>query len=247
MVLHRASILLCIVLLQNIYITFIVSKSVAVSNNNETQTAFTTKIDSASNSIKENKTVKIKGNTDSRARAIARSSTNSGVCGSNSCIKVSKKIKDALNESADPCDDFYNFACGGWQDKNKIPESENEITSFTVLTKEIENAIHELIQEPSKPGESEALVKARDFFKSCMDIAKIDELGAKPANDFIESVGGWSICKNEFWVANESKWDQYEILKRIQKGLYPAPPFFTVEVTNDHLNSTKHLIKVRKL
>ena len=165
------------------------------------------------------------------------------VCRSDECKKVSKYIKESLNKSADPCDDFYTFACGGWKKGNNIPESENEITTFTKLTKKIENATHILLNQRPKPGESEALVKARKFFASCMDEEKIEKEAAEPALDFIKSIGDWSMCGNKKW--NEKDWDVYKVLKEVQSKYYPAPPFFTVEVTNDHLNSTRHLIKVR--
>lgn len=168
-------------------------------------------------------------------------STN--VCSSEECVTVGKYIKEAMNQSADPCEDFYTFACGGWKKRNDIPESENEITAFTKLTKKIENATHTLLTAPVQADESEALVKARKFFYSCMNTTKIEADGPKPALDFIKTIGGWSMCGNKEW--NSKSWDIYDVLKNVQSKYYPAPPFFTVEVTNDHLNSTRHLIKVR--
>ena len=236
-----------VLLLSTIFIINIYGRSLSLENqvDEHRETAFTTKIDTASNSIKENKNVVKSTNANRLETAQIRSyDTSSQVCESRACHKVAGKIKASLNLTADECEDFYSFACGGWQKANDIPSSENEITSFTVLTKEIENAIHELIKQPRRPGESEALVKARKFFQSCMDTETIDRLGPKPAVSFIEWIGGWSICNNDHWAANKERWDQYEILKKIQRNFYPAPAFFTVEVTNDHLNSTKHLIKV---
>jgi len=216
-------------------------------------TAFTTNIDTASNSVREDKDTiaTVKSNTpvtentvESRSTKIPDKKLTEGVCTSEECFAVAKKIKYALNETADPCDDFYLFACGGWKKSHSIPSSENEITSFTVLSKEIEIAIHDLLNEPPKPDESNALQKARDFFASCMNTTKIEDLGPKPANDFLDEIGSWPVCNNDKWTEEESKWDVYKVLQKLQKKYYPAPSFFTVEVTNDHLNSTKHLIKI---
>ncbi len=169
---------------------------------------------------------------------------NENICSSDECKTVAKYIKNSMDETVDPCDDFYTFSCGGWKKRNDIPESENEITAFTKLTKKIENATHTLLTAPAQSGESEALDKARKFFYSCMNTSVIEKAGARPALEFIESISGWSMCGDRNW--NEKRWNQYDVLKDIQSKYYPAPPFFTVEVTNDHLNSTKHLIKVRK-
>lgn len=237
---------------------FTSTKSVEFVEENETdggsrKTSFITKIDTGSNQIsrhlnvtyKRNLTVENRSDENADTRSIIKERSDiSNVCQTETCKNISERISANLDQTVDPCDDFYEFACGGWISKKKIPSCENEITSFTVLTKTIENQIHELIKQPAVPGESLALEKARNFFKSCMDEDKLEELGPKPALDFIEYIGGWSICDNDHWKQNKDKWKIHEILKKLQRNFYPAPPFLSFEVTNDHLNSTKHLIKV---
>ena len=42
-------------------------------------------------------------------------------------------LLEAMNATADPCDDFFQFACGGWVRKNPIPDSKSRYTQFDVL------------------------------------------------------------------------------------------------------------------
>ena len=50
-------------------------------------------------------------------------SSTSQVCQSQECMKLSVAIKSALDETVDPCHDFYNFSCGNWVQNTIIPDS----------------------------------------------------------------------------------------------------------------------------
>ena len=50
------------------------------------------------------------------------SPTPSAVCTTESCIQLAALILSNLNQSVHPCDDFYNFSCGGWEATHSIPE-----------------------------------------------------------------------------------------------------------------------------
>ncbi|XP_073253544.1 endothelin-converting enzyme 2-like [Porites lutea] len=168
---------------------------------------------------------------------------NSEICTAHECIQVAEYIKKSIDSTVNPCSDFFQFSCGGWIKRNPIPKSYNDFSTFTKLSKDIEKEIYELLQMSHDGApQNEALVKTRDFYSSCMDTVAIERLGAKPMLDFIREIGSWSICNDGSW--NKSAWDIHEVLKYLQSTYYPASPFFSVEVTNDHLNSTKHLIKV---
>ena len=169
----------------------------------------------------------------------------SRVCRSPECLEVAKHIRGSLNMNIKPCEDFYNFACGNWRKHNPLPKSYNDFNTFSKLSHHIERQLKGLLEDKdidSRSIEQESVRKAKHFYKSCMDIDEIERLGPLPMLNFIESIGSWAVAGRKKWQA--SRWNIYKVLKHIQKLYYPASPFFSVEVTNDHLNSTRHLIKV---
>lgn len=172
--------------------------------------------------------------------------SSSRVCLSQECLEVAKHIRESLNVNTNPCEDFYNFACGNWKKHNPLPKSYNEFNTFSKLSHHIEKQLKELLEDDTKMDsrsiEQASVRKAKHFYESCMDVDEIERLGALPMLNFIESIGSWAAAGKNSWQA--SRWNVYKVLQHIQKLYYPASPFFSVEVTNDHLNSTRHLIKV---
>jgi len=48
----------------------------------------------------------------------------SGICDSVDCIDISYRSVHSGNFSADPCQDFYHFACSKWQVQNPISDEQ---------------------------------------------------------------------------------------------------------------------------
>jgi len=46
---------------------------------------------------------------------------------------IAASLLSAMDPTADPCDDFYQYACGTWDKRHLIPEDKSSINTFEVL------------------------------------------------------------------------------------------------------------------
>lgn len=114
-------------------------------------------------------------------------------CLSSQCVSLSAAVLASLNESVEPCQDFYKFACGGWESTNVIPEGHGRWSAFEALNQLNTIAISRLLGEPMTDT-SDAVKKARSFYKSCMDTTAIEKRGKQPLVDLLTDLGGWELA-----------------------------------------------------
>lgn len=46
---------------------------------------------------------------------------------------MASQVVEAMDRSADPCQDFYQFACGGWMRKNPLPDGRSRWSTFNSI------------------------------------------------------------------------------------------------------------------
>src|SRR5512147_767145 len=88
----------------------------------------------------------------------------------------------AMDKSAEPCVDFYKYACGGWMAKNPIPPDQSLWGRFSQLQERNRDVLHAILAFAAKPDpkRSPVMQKIGDFYASCMDEQKANAQGAKP-------------------------------------------------------------------
>jgi putative endopeptidase len=87
---------------------------------------------------------------------------------------------DAMDRTADPCQDFHRFACGGWQDAIKIPGDQPRwMRSFSEINKRNEEDLKTILENAAKGAPDPVSKKIGDFYAGCMDEATIESADRK--------------------------------------------------------------------
>ncbi|XP_060073168.1 endothelin-converting enzyme homolog [Ylistrum balloti] len=163
---------------------------------------------------------------------------NSAVCLEPSCVQVSSALLTAMDRSVDPCEDFYQYACGGWIKSHPIPSGHSRFNMFSVLWQANQVIMKHAIEQPVNASVNLSEWKAQTYYKSCMDENKtIEDLGAKPLLDLLkDEVPDWSIS------VIDSNFDLQDLLERSKK--YGVSTLFAVWVGEDDRSSSKNILKV---
>ncbi|XP_014727175.1 PREDICTED: endothelin-converting enzyme 2 [Sturnus vulgaris] len=158
-------------------------------------------------------------------------------CLTDACVRVASKILEALDTEMDPCQDFYQYSCGGWIKRNPLPNGRSKWSTFNSIWDQNQAIMKHLLENTTFNSSSEAERKTQRYYLSCLKEQRIEELGSQPLMELIDKIGGWNIT---------GSWNQtsfMEVLKSVS-GTYRATPFFTVYVGADSKSSNSNIIQV---
>lgn len=115
------------------------------------------------------------------------------LCIEDRCVAAGLMIKVKLNKSVEPCQDFYQFACGGWQMEYQLKLGESFLNTFNVVQSGVNKKLLNLLSANVSDSEPNAVKLVKHFYRSCMDEASVENLGVKPLVDNIRQVLGDNI------------------------------------------------------
>jgi putative endopeptidase len=105
---------------------------------------------------------------------------------------TANSVVTSLDKSADPCVDFYQFACGGWIKNNPIPADQSIWSRFGELAERNREELRGILESAAKAQNRDANEqKIGDYYSTCMDEAAIEKKGIavlKPEFDRINAL-----------------------------------------------------------
>jgi putative endopeptidase len=97
---------------------------------------------------------------------------------------------DNIDKSADPCTDFYQYACGNWLKNTEIPADQPEWVSFIDLDERNKIVLKDILEKASVPDAGRTAIdqKIGDYYSACMDEKSADAKGLDPLKPELDRI-----------------------------------------------------------
>lgn len=179
-----------------------------------------------------------------------------------------------MDPDVEPCDDFYNYACGKFVKETVIPDEKVSVNTFSVIGDRLQQQLRALVSDEISESEATPFKLAKNLYKLCMNksmseamtlaqrsflrsslndtfsfspsTARIEEKGIKPLLDILDNLGGWPVLKGQDWDL-DSSWSWVKSVKDFRKNGYSTDYFFDFSIGSDLKNSTRRIIDVSKM
>ncbi|BFZ14175.1 hypothetical protein BsWGS_17213 [Bradybaena similaris] len=134
---------------------------------------------------------------DARQQCPARS-----ICKHTECLNVATEMLEAMDDSVDPCDDFYQFACGGWIKRQLLSEFSHRkrmTETYQALAKIRDLLVNDTVSQSSAERRAKAL------YKSCISDQPDKQ---KKTYEMIQNYfGRWTLacdlCEGETFILSK--------------------------------------------
>ncbi|BFZ10851.1 hypothetical protein BsWGS_13890 [Bradybaena similaris] len=162
-----------------------------------------------------------------------------GTCLTEQCVKSASRLKSYMDDSVDPCNNFYEYACGGWFKSQVLDSHEVKIDVESTISDSNRIKIRSILEAPIAAKDPEYKKQPKVFYRACMNTGKIEERGTEPFLKVLESVGKFPSL-DASW--NETDFSLDNTLVKLTR--LAVMPLFTIDVGRDIKVATQTKIYV---
>ena len=133
-----------------------------------------------------------------------------------------------IDNSVDPCVDFWRYSCGHWNQLNPIPPDQARWSVYGKMAQENQQFLWGVLEQAAKPAAARSPneQKTGDFFGACMDETAVEKAGAAPLKSTLDAIADLRTLK-----------DLPPLLARIHLQSARSDAFFGFGSNQDFANS----------
>ncbi|KAL3993800.1 Neprilysin-2 [Acanthocheilonema viteae] len=163
------------------------------------------------------------------------------ICLTSECIKTASVILTSMNANMDPCEDFYEYACGNWIKEHPIPDDAPSVSNFENLGQGLELALKGLLERKNVEGlDGEAVRKARAFYRLCLNETAIMNTWREAFDDAVEKFGGWPSLEQ----SDDKPRIPIEQMYGVMVAKFKCDSLFKATVQPDDKNSKQNILLI---
>ncbi|XP_077747658.1 membrane metallo-endopeptidase-like 1 isoform X11 [Canis aureus] len=177
-----------------------------------------------------------------KPRAIQEPKEMGEICTTPGCVIAASRILQNMDPSREPCEDFYQYACGGWLRRHVIPETNSRYSVFDILRDELE-VILKGVLENATTQDRPAVQKAKMLYRSCMNQSVIEKRDSQPLLNILDVMGGWPVTMDKWNQSVGPKWELEQQLA-LMNTQFNRRVLIDLFIWNDDQNSSRHIIYI---
>lgn len=146
-----------------------------------------------------------------------------------------------MDQAVDPCEDFYSFVCGKFQENTVIPDNQTSVTRFSMLRDQVNEQIRTILEESLREGEPKFSRLMKHHYQVCMNETAIEDDGITTMKTYLNELGGWPVLDAN-WTDAGFNWTR--ILLQFKEKGFVLDYLFDISVLRDIVNSSVRVIYV---
>uniref|UniRef100_A0A1Y1LRH1 Peptidase M13 N-terminal domain-containing protein n=1 Tax=Photinus pyralis TaxID=7054 RepID=A0A1Y1LRH1_PHOPY len=167
---------------------------------------------------------------------------NQNVCLTSGCIRAASSVLKNMDPSTDPCEDFYQFACGNFLKTTNLSRDQSSITSFTVAKDLLQHQLRKMMEAPQTPTEPKPFALLKRLYQACMNETEIELDNLKTMKSILHELGGWPVLEGRKW--NRESFDWIKSVARLRKSGYSPHYFIRLSVKPDVYDASYKMLNI---
>lgn len=164
------------------------------------------------------------------------------ICVSDGCVMSAASVLANMDKSVNPCDDFYEFACGGFTRDAKVDDDKTSRTTYSAVNDMLVNKVRQMLDDRRPEKHSQHSTLAKRLYGMCMDERKLNDRGTKSLLDLIAAVGGWPVLSGDQWDGAKFRWTDC-MYKFRELGL-SIDYLVDLSIKVNHKNTSEYIVEV---